>query len=559
MQFPTEPALLGFMPFHLLKEKENIIEAILPNYDAYVLNQVMYITHKGASLEFRTDKIIRVRLYEADKNLLYHLNWYWSGLTENEQDRIFNVYAQIHQILMKTPDTTYENLQLGQAINRLVNLHRIDKLTKWITLPGVVLWPNDKEIPRGFDSTVQAKHTRDKTYTYEDYQDLMAFVLQLRVLTPIWGEFLHQHDKIISRSFRDMIALQLAGDSNLHEGIGYKKLDAYVAAMVASKASKSTSGSMEFLSSEDYTIWLFSNLVIRRLSTASFYPPPEDHSAFLVKVISNHVKDRIEKSENEFSTPTFKKDTIDNSRNEESQHSTFENYRGRQALSGGDRYFLQWYTQGLERLARELEPDIDPKLVGHFMNMYPVGDFIPTEPQVLLLQWVMAPVLSPRAVPDLTRINIAQSLAVAGAVLWHRKHFIISAFITARHTKASLDASISGESVSRMSNVTYEVLPKLFPYQRRQKATEKSYKGITDTVKELVHEISQLAWQPTLPNVYLKEISDYVTGTASNKTLIVPSNMRPLMMEMIIDLAGRPLDKYISLSEVEAVPSLTSM
>ena len=191
--------------------------------------------------------------------------------------------------------------------------------------------------------------------------------------------------------------------------------------------------------------------------------------------------------------------------------------------------------------------------------MFSVGDFETTESQVLMLQWVIAPVMSPRAVPDLTRINIAQTLAVAGAVLWHRKHFIMAAFITAHHSKASLDAGISGDSVSRMSNVTYETLPKLFPYHRRQKSSEKSYKGITDTVKDLVQDISQLAWQPTLPNQYLKEISDYVTGTAQNRTLIVPSSMRPLVMEMIIDLAGRPLDKYVPITDITPEPSLTQM
>lgn len=534
------------------------MECILLPIDRYTLDQVMYITHKGAHLEFKTDKIIRVRLYEGNPDIMKHLNWYWSGLSDTEQDRIFNVYAQIHQLLSKEPDTTYENLALGQAISRLINLHNINKLHKWITISGVVVWPSDKEIPRGFDSAAQAKHTRDKTYTFEDYQDLMALVLQVRVLTPIWGEFLHQHDKIISRTYRDMIALQLAGDSNLHEGPGYKKLEAYVEAMVASKASKSTSGSMEYISSADYPIWLFSNLMIRRLATASFYPPPEDRSAFLVKVISNHIKDRIEKSESEFETPTAKRDTIDTRGSEENQHSTFENYRGRQSLSGGDRYFLQWYALDLSRMAKVLEPEIDMNMVNDFMNMYAVGDFEPTDPQVLMLQWVLAPVMSPRAVPDLTRINIAQGLAIAGAVLWHRKHFILSAFITAHHSKASLDASISGESVSRMSNTTYEILPKLFPHQRRQKSSEKSYKGITDTIKDLVMEFSQLAWQPTLPASYLKGISDYVTGTSQNKTLIIPSTMRPLVMEMVIDLAGRPLDKYGDLEEAFAKPTSAS-
>lgn len=534
------------------------MELIIPPVDAYSLNQVVYIVHKGAQLEFKTDKIIRVRLYENDKNVFWHINWYWSGLPETEQDKIFNVYAQIHQMLSREPDTTYENLALGQAIGRLINLHNINKLHKWITITGVVVWPSDKEIPRGFDSAAQAKHTRDKTYTYEDYQDLMALVLQVRVLTPIWGEFLHQHDKLISRTYRDMITLQLAGDSNLHEGPGYKKLEAYVEAMVASKASKSTAGAMEFISSADYPVWLFSNLMVRRLATASFYPPPEDRSAFLVKVISNHIKDRIEKSESEFETPTAKRDTIDTRGSEENQHSTFENYRGRQMLAGGDRYFLQWYALGLDRMAKVLEPDIDMGMVKDYLNMYAVGDFEPTDPQVLMLQWVLAPVLSPRAVPDLTRINIAQSLAVAGAVLWHRKHYLLSAFITAHHSKASLDASISGDTVSRMSNVTYEILPKLFPHQRRQKSSEKGYKGLTDTIKDLSMEFSQLAWQPTLPPTYLKGISDYVTGTSQSKTLIIPSNMRPLLMDLIIDLAGRPLDKYEDLEEAFAAAKTAS-
>lgn len=532
------------------------MEAIIPAYDTYILDRTMYITHKGAHLAFKSDKVIRARMYDNDPKVMYHINWYWSGLSPEKQDEIFNVYTTIHALLQREPDTTFENLPLVHAIRDLVDLHPIEEMYAWITKPGVLVWPDESEIPREFDQAAQAKYSRDKNFVYQDYQDLMAFVLQLRVITPIWGEFLGQYDKVISHPYRDMVALQLASESAISESPGYKKLEKFVDAMVASRATLSTSGSLEFISSVDYPAWIFSNTVMRRLTGASFYQAPEDRSAFLVKVISNHVKDLIDKSVMDFKAPTEKRETGESSRvSDESQNSNFENVRIKQRLSGGDNYFLQWYVGDLPRLAKELEPDINMGLVKDFLNMYAMGTFVPDPNQVLVLQWVLAPVISPQAAVDLTRINVAQCLAVAGAVLWHRDHKILSAFVTSGHSRVSMDANVSGDTVSRMNNQIYDELPVVYPYQRRAKSSEKSYKGIIDTVKTFVDEISRFAWHPTLPTNYIEEIKDYVSGTDSYRTLILPNNMRPLVVEALIDLAKRPLPDDI----VPNRPTETSM
>ncbi len=535
------------------------LQIIILPFDKYVLDSVVYVTFKGSHLSFRTNKVIRVRAYEQDPKVFEHLNWFWSGLPEERQEAIFNVYSKIHSLLAKDPDTTFENLPLAHAIRDLVDLHPIQEMYDWIIKPGVMRWPDEAEIPRDFDQAAQAKYTRDKNFVYSDYQDLMAFVLQLRVLTPVWGEFLSQHDKGINNFYRDMIALQLAGESALSESPGYKKLEKFVDAMVASRATLSTSGALEYISSVDYPVYIFSNTILRRLTAASFYQAPDDRSAFLVKVISNHVKDLIDKTPSEFRTATAKLETGDNPRaSDENQHSNFENVRIKQALSGGDCYFLQWYTEDLPRLAKELEPDLDMGMLKDFLNMYPMGTFVPDENQVLLLQYVLAPIISPQAVHDLTRINVAQCLAVTGAVLWHRGHKVLSAFVTSHHSRVSIDASISGDTVSRMGNHIYDELPIIFPYQRRAKSSEKSYKGITDTVKTLVDEISRKVWHPTLPPKYIEEIKDYISGTEHHRTLMLPNNLRPMVVECVIDLAKRPLPEDVVLS-AHSGPSAVSM
>ncbi len=539
----------------MTKDKHPLAVIILP-YDRYVLDSVVYVTYKGSHLMFRTNKVIRVRMYEQDPEIFTHLNWFWSGLSEERQEAIFNVYSTIHGLLARDPDTTFENLPLAHAIRDLIALHPIEEMFEWITKPGVVRWPDESEIPRDFDQAAQAKYTRDKNFVYSDYQDLMAFVLQLRVLTPVWGEFLSQHDKGIAGYYRDMLTLQLAGESKLSDSPGYQKLEKFVDAMVASRATLSTSGVLEYLSRVDYPVYIFANTILRRLTGASFYQAPEDRSAFLVKVISNHVKDLIDKSPQEFRTATPKIETGESARqSDENTHSNFENVRIKQKLSGGDCYFLQWYAENLERLAKELEPDLDMGLLKDFLSMYPVGTFVPDENQVLLLQYVLSPIISPQAVHDLTRINVAQCLAVTGAVLWHRGHKVLSAFVTSHHSHVSMDASISGDTVSRMGNHIYDELPIIFPYQRRAKSSEKSYKGITDTVKTFVDEISRMAWHPTLPAKYIEEIKDYVSGTDNYRTLILPNNMRPLVVECVIDLAKRPLPEDV----ISNGPSATSM
>lgn len=517
------------------------MELIIPGVDNYVLNQTTYATHKKMSVGFRTHTIVRERLVRNDMTVFDFINWYWSKLPEAKQDRIFTVYQDMRKALDETAQGEFNDEAMRELVTRMIDLHPIHELKAWITQQGIIGWPDERELPRHYEQASSLKYPREKTFILDDYQNLLAFILQIRTVVPLWAEFGFHHKETIAKVYGDMVRMRFLDNSQALETPGYIKLVEYSKAMIATKSGASKSAVMDSLSTEEYPDWVLANVIFKKLTTQSFRPAdPNDRSAFVVKHICSHINELLKQSERDFGTPTEKSDNGPDS-SDENLRSRFETIQARAPMPAGDEAFIRWYMKDLQRLAQAVEPGIPKGLVNDFIRMFSFGDFTPEDPQITLMLWVLAPVISPRSEESLTIMNINQGIAVASAVLWHRGHRQIAALLCSQSTGANMSDTLMLSGAGRLPKAIYDRLAELYPHQLRPRSTERSYKPVSDAIQTITQEFESFSWKPNLSDNYLPAVSDIIVSLADYKTIQVPSTLYAQLHDMVIDLAARPL------------------
>lgn len=519
------------------------MELIIPGAENYVLNQTTYASHKKMSVPFRTHTIVRERLVRNDMTVFDFINWYWSQLPEAKQDKIFSVYQEMRKALDETAAGEFNDETMRDLVTQMIDLHPFKDLKAWITQTGIIGWPDEKELPRHYEQASSLKYPREKTFILDDYQNLLTFILQIRTVVPLWAEFGFHHKETIAKVYGDMVRMRFLDNSHALESPGFLKLVEYSRAMIATKSGASKSAIMDSLSTEEYPEWVLANVIFKKLATQSFRPADSsDRSAFVVKHICSHINELLKQSERDFSTPTEKADTSSND-SDENMRSRFETVQARAAMPNGDVSFIRWYMSDHKRLSKALEPGIDMKMVNEFTSMFSFGDFTPEEPQITLMLWVLAPIISPRSEDSLTLMNINQGIAVASAVLWHRGHKQIAALLCSQSTGANISNTLLLSGAGRLPKAIYDRLTEIYPHQLRARSTERSYKAVSDAIQTITQEFESFAWKPNLSEDYMNDpaVRELILKSDVIKALQVPQTLYAQLHDMVIDLAARPL------------------
>lgn len=491
----------------------------------------MLVSFKGQPVApFYIKTIITETIAQNQPDLFTKLNDFWKTKSEEFQQQVSNIYSLLFEALTKETNEATKTELIREYVNDLIELHPVEELKAWLTIPGNQMWPT-VDLPLYYDHSNSSRYPREKTYLQDDYKSLMAFVLQTRLLVPVWGEFLKDTD--ISGRYKLGFALNLTIDSNYAEGEGYRKLRAYVDATLKTSADALETGVLEMVSKEDYPEWIFSELILRKLTYLPFNAPKAgDMSAYAVKHLGSHIMEKVRKSESYFKSGKDKT-MPDVTGSEENQRSSYETCAIKASMPAGDIYYMQYYLSEWEKRAMDLAPDMPPELARRFMSSIDVSSFIPSDEQMYLLRWTFSPIVSPRIFNDITKVVCNQCLAVAGAVLWHWGHKELAVFTTARYEIGRQDDTVTAQDTTRLNKATQDMLEQLYPYNRlRRPSNSKPYQVVTNTVKEFSDRLRDKNWFPTLDNELLKDVETLVQGTTLARRFIIPQNVRTLLYEV---------------------------
>ena len=490
------------------------------------------ITHNGIELSWDIALFDRVS-YKGDYDIFDDINNYWKYIQPHIQDSIFDIYSRIRTAYNDIWDNDVLTAKLYILTMELYNLHQIQDIHHWVWFHGNSLVPEG--VFENFTEAHETTYSRDRTYLKEDYRWLVSLSIALRVAVPIWGEYISRTKKN-NTVFKEYFAFQLLKHSSIFNSEPMERLRVYINGSLPPDKAKS-SAVFGGVGTEEFPTWVLGLVAVRRLSIGD--TRGIDPTSSLVTFIYKFLNQKIKSNDNSFIGRVNDKTIEGQVKEGENNLSKLEGYKIKQEIPAGDIAIISYYLEDPIKIALELCPDIDIKIVNDCLTSSQVlGNHQIWKPQVSLVQWILKPLVPPRAILHISKAQVIMTIGLTQAILWHMGHYELSGLTSALAQSNEEEMSIIGtDSRARITKDQLEVLEKLYPYTRKPVGKQKNPKR-TNPAVEAIESIASMFSENDWILTARKDMSDKLTNNAGIH-YSVPSNIKILLANLAIQLGSR--------------------
>ncbi len=487
------------------------------------------IKHNGETLSYPANVFTR-RPFEQGCDVFEQINQYWEAQPADFQDAVFAVYKRVDSAFDGAMDGAELYSILNECICELVRLHPLDRLELWLKLnPGIIVPSSVKsELPDPTDNT----KTLGKTYIVSDYYPLIALAMFLRVMVPIWGEYVASIRKASEINKKEFIAMQLLNKTGILECPAMLRLRFYIDEITGSNENIDLDAVMDGFSSEDIGFRMVSLVCILRLCLVDLTGAnPHTHAVavvfkYLAQKVFNAPESRI----------VVKKEADDESGHPD-KHSILESYRRRTEISLGDQAAFGYYFENSFAIAKRLEPSLtDDEISQSLMSAQNIEVGNVGDVQLTIAGWVIKDLITPHA-PYYVSDPHPLLLGALEAVLWKRGYKYLAAVLTSYAIIGNEEITVGNiSSREQISPQLAEEIKYYYPYQwgSVKKTSVPMQPGVLESIDHVVDDLVFNSWRMTLREDKVIELF----GERRRK-LAVPSDIKNLLAALIIDIEKR--------------------
>lgn len=491
------------------------------------------IEHQGESVAFNVGYYKR-DLSALGSSLFEYLNGFWASLPLERQAQIFECYREIRHSFDRFIRREVLHEELKRLCATLLDLHDLEQIKTWMVLRSSIPIPhNFQEV---FVEDIDKQNRETLTYLKRDYFELIALTIALRSMMPVWGEYIGLMRTEHGTLFKEYEAFSLIEQAHLTQSHAFHKLRIYIEDVIDAKRFNKKA-IIDGISSEDFPQWVMAQVVVRRLMVANIREANE--KANLITFVYSFITQRMN-LEKSLEDGVREKSTSDEGSDVENKLSEVERYRLQHSVSLGELAEIEYSISDVYNIAHRLSSQMDDAILARCIDstrMLLQGGARIDEAQVMLLQWVMKPVVSPRGIVYLDYRSIVNCLAVAQAVLWVRGHKFLSVFISA-HPEYREDALLitSSTSRARIPKELVDELDRLYPYQYKvggkQPTRERNF--ALQAIDNLVSLMTQRVWIATADDEFLIEALG-----SNTRRLAIPYDIKVLLAQLVVELGAR--------------------
>lgn len=487
-----------------------------------------------------------------------HINRYWASLPHETQTAIFDVYQRIHQAFRDLWEQEPLAKALRPLIAELFYLHPQESVQLWVNLKSDVLVP--PSIKSKFDISSGMSGTPERTYLTEDYKKLVPLAITMRIMIPIWGEFIARSKKELGTIFKEYQAFQLLSSSPIIKSEAMCRLQTFVEHTI-SRDHSLDAAIITGISTEDFPTWVMAVTVVRRLCYADVRGLDQKGSS-LVSYLYNFIDQKVSTLDSQIGTIKFKH-TVESSGDGENNLSKLEGFKIKQAVPTGDIAVISFYIQTAVKYAlsgkksrSEMESNTlinrmsdDPEFVNLVKQSFSLFQQMMrerlTNPQVAIAGWVLSQWIPIRSIPYLQKSDVVAMILLSQAYLWKNGHKELAVLLTASARPiTNLDAHVISESKQRLPRATADEINQAFPYLRRTNSRAKNVKMLSATVSaidDITEALDRYQWSPNIPMAWVEE-AQFVQ---SQQSRMVPTDIREKLGRLILEI-NEQLGKSIS-------------
>ena len=448
-------------------------------------------------------------------------------------NELFQCYLEARDLFDRTKE---QNLfyHLEKICLKVADLISIEQVSEWIT------YYSDIRVPDSFDKKYtesnQVQKTPDRTYIASEYKQLISMSIILRLLVPIWGEYIYNVRDNKGTDFKDSFAVKLIRNSRLCQSEPWEKLDRYIRATIGSECFN-REAIQKSVSSEEFPEWIMSFVVVRRLCIGPIQTT--DSKANLITFIHKYILTRM-KGEDTSEINRIRDKKIDS---QSSQHaeksSTLDQYKLKHRIPAGDIVEVQESVKDVFKTALQLDPTINLQQLEIALSTTKVLlNNVITNAQFSIAKWVLKPVLSSNGIEFLEKHQLVEMFALAQTYLWHHNHKLFAILIT-----ACVEAMDEDEFCITASSPNYQLNPqlrseieRLFPFNRPPKKGDKEPENMCIAqINAQVSDIQSKRWILTCSDAM---VMDFYGQIPSGKRYKHDPTIRDKLAQLVIFLTN---------------------
>jgi len=500
--------------------------------------------HDGQTILWPSKAFSKVKLAHPEK-VFDEINGFLATLPKESQDVIWNSYREIKEIL----DMIADNLHIGNAIRlyvtQMYEVAPMQEFYRWLLSYGNLFIPS--EINEVMGESSRHPHT-DQTYLRPDYVYLATEALAIRLMVPIWGEFIDQSS---DNDFKEMEAVALLDNTELKhwpaEAPVWDKLHNYVR-FFSDDPSALINNLWKGLGSEEIPDFLQARAVVRRLTIV---PLSDPHGHSIIANIYRYIKSNTKPQDRTTQDRVNRKRPDESGGGEDDDKiSIAESYKLKRKVSDGDAVFFNIKSQDIVNLCQAVDPTVDldkvrvctdPELLNKIAL---IGNIYPH--QIRLAQWVMATggAFPPRAFSLVDHLPAIRLISCAQALMWHWGFedlaVLMHVELLQQSDQLNLTAPKQAKSGARISSRYKEDLARLFPFIKPQRAKANDpdpENNFQNTAALAINSVTALIRSSNWSYHGSPELHRAANQPNTHRMVVIPQTIKNTITELVIKVA----------------------
>lgn len=498
------------------------------------------------------------------------INAFWATLPQAEQAAYWDLYVEARAVLDTVFDLKDLQEKLQDIVRRIYELPSLEKLSHWVIYrSGIRIPPEMKEVfSEVADNGVSYSHRREKTYIRSEYVDLAIMTVSLRLMVPIWAEFIKNTKRQVGGNSKELEAYRLLYFSKVHQSPAMIRLQQYVQTTVTTLQGSEINATaiLNGMGVIEFVDWMLALTIVRRLSMCPISSSEVDSSS-LVTNAHQYVKLGVKGGSKKHNKKFGGKVTLRkvNETGEDGQKKTSaEVYKIKQEVPDGIRVLMQVYLDDPQRalyrilgltksgsnaLVQPKPEGLDARLKACLEWVDNIPDFEIMPHHITLVQWTFTPFLSPRAIPLLSFDALKRALAITQTVLWEWDYYDLAALVTAKPFEMDDDVMVgASETRGRIPKDLMDDLNTRWPYTQasRGKQSFRQSNVAAKAVDALCDHMTISDWVLCCPN----ELVEKASRNGQNRRFSIPSDIRSSLSRLLIQL-----ESQIAQSQEEVTPT----
>ena len=467
----------------------------------------------------------------TEGDIFSEVNKLFSIQTPAVLNSLFETYVKIKRLLDDIWKKDDLNEQLTNYVTDLYSVFNYEKVREWVSLyihiPGLETNFASEYLP-----SMDDVGSRDQTYLRSDYIDLIAMNILLKLMVPIWNQFIDSTRREYGPDFKEFYAFKLLRNTELYHCRAMEKLRTYISFPMRDHLSDAEM-IMKGLSSEDILPWMLSLVVLRRL-VINKIENVEDPSLHLITHIYKFVFRKSQASKTS-GTNSLKDKKIRKNESEDEKESSLDRYKIKFNVSAGEIAEIEYVLTNHHYLINKYCPNINPKIVeDNIRTAQNLRDVKLEDSQLLLLSWIVNASVPARSLIYVSKEILLQAIGVAQSIFWELDYKFLSFLVSAYPQRDNEKYIVTSSETKYRVTKELDELNQFFPYYKRsgRRGTAKPVNPVTIALNKMVTDFSSINWLITAKEKYIKE----VYGEHYTRQLAIPADLKITLVKCLIDM-----------------------